>query len=274
MIYVTGDAELSDLPSATVFHALESLTGADALITPVDLPLTPALLPRHISSGATLVQIKHGHDLSSSISDRRLHFSLARMRETGARTSQCVLLFIGYMQEIEGDCYINSHLSMIVKSFWSVQSAIDKWTEEGGVYINLHKNSLIPIWAKKKEERLRHYLEEPKREIIASSQRLITELKDDPLQEVIEINDYRKTLITLPGIGAKSVRELTKAMKSSGAVLNFLNALTWLTTPRYVKDIYGVGKGTMQNIREYIGLEEGMGVYIMPDDNSQENTNG
>jgi len=77
---------------------LESLSGGDALVSIASLPppSSEALLKLHLQSGAVLVQIKHGHDLSSSMGER-LNTSLSRMHKAGAKPWQSILLFVGYL---------------------------------------------------------------------------------------------------------------------------------------------------------------------------------
>ncbi len=106
--YIDDYATEADMPEVmrkmAELPGLEAKTGADVMNSPLDVPLpsTNTLLQMHIKAGASLIQIKFGHDLISSIIDGRFKEAQARMVATGAMPWQCILLFIGFTTERDG----------------------------------------------------------------------------------------------------------------------------------------------------------------------------
>lgn len=248
---------------------LEALTGADFVVSPLDIPFVPALLQRHIDAGCYLVQRKSGLDLSSSVVER-LSTSLARMQALGAKQSQCVLVFVGVMV-----CDVNGEGKIDYKpihgfngsSFWIVQSAIEKWMERGGVYTNLSRIGLLGEWMVMKERHARIIMENPTCTVYETPDPLHEIIPSDPLQELVLVKDWRVTLASIKGIGKGKVESLItyintqyeEAQMERQATLT--DCILWMTNWELIKVVPGYGKGIYKSIRRWFGLSDGINLY-------------
>ena len=104
MIYIDPNEALNrslmpTIPDAVELPYLESIAGADLMLTIEPFPATTETLIRnHIKAGAILIQRKSGLDLSASVGER-MNSSLAKMKSMNARSWQSLLLFIGVLTE-------------------------------------------------------------------------------------------------------------------------------------------------------------------------------
>ena len=126
----TNSLTANHLPQGfTELSNLEELTGGDIMISIADLPkpVNDSLARLHIRNQALIIQVKHGHDITSSMG-YRLRESIRKMRDMGCYPYQATLLFIGYIiPDKNGYALINNQLSYNKnrKSTWlQVQSAI------------------------------------------------------------------------------------------------------------------------------------------------------
>jgi hypothetical protein len=238
---------MPDIPSSQAVNGLEEMTGADMMISPLEAPVaSEALIKVHLSKGAQLVQVKRGLDLTSSLGER-MNFSLSKMRSIGARQSQCVLLFVGVLTcDAQGNALVNGRDTG--RQFMHVQSAIEGWSDRGGVVTFLPRASLISEWCRMRSRRLKKYQGAPERTSYPDS---IVLYEDAPLQLVQPVRDARKTLVTLPGIGEERANMLWGAFGERAG-----DILIWLTHPVSPETrIKGIGDGTIDSIREYLGLD-------------------
>ena len=245
-----SNSKLPELPDSTTSNVLEEITGADLMVTLLKAPATnKMLIEKHIQSGALLVQRKHGLDLSSSIGER-LNKSLAKMQSVGARQCQCVLLFIGYLtSDDNGRGLINRQDTR--HDFFTVQASLSKWHDRGGVVEHLPKASLLQGWLDMKLRHLLEYEQKGEKEFIKPAP--VVHAKDEFLQVLVPVNDGRVMLSVLPGIGPKTANILWEYFKGDTA-----EALCCLTHPQTAHDIKGIGPKTIENVREYLGLDETM----------------
>lgn len=259
---------------------LEAMTGADFVISPLSVPFVPALLKEHIAAGAVLVQMKRGLDLSSSVVDR-MPASLARMHAVGARNSQCSLLFIGVLTcDVNGEGKINNQpiQNFNGQSYWVVVSAMEKWMERGGVVTSLSRLNLLPDWLILKEKHLKEFhFVEPVHTVYDPTDPLYEVEPDDPLQELVLVKDWRKTLMSFPGIGKTKIEALLSAIAKEHSETGNDNAVTlgecieWMTTWSLIRRVPGYGKGIYQNIRKWFGLEQpGTLISVAWDPNSND----
>ena len=265
----TPQSRCPSIPSAVTSVDLENLTGADFAISPLGMPFTTKFLPRHIDAGMLLIQRKSGGDFCASISDGRLYASLARMRATGARQWQCVLMTTGRYEPAK-----NGKVRIITPTFHddgrvttkrrlhthmhyaSVQSAIEGWTWLGGVYLPLSCDAEIPSWCARTEKRLKDKSGTKTRELWPAPPELYDPPeKDDPLQKPVLIKDWRAVLAAFPGVGPVRVTALRDAMLEHGTHDTLLWALIWATDKG--TRVRGWGKGTRRRVREMLGLEDG-----------------
>jgi len=222
---------------------MEADTGADIIISPLSMPINATLLQRHIDAGALLVQRKSGADLPASITDGRLYHSLAKMRMTGARQFQCVLLTTGhYWPTTKGK------VNIVTPSFPSgkvsrrrypqidyaaILSAIQGWTWRGGVYAApLTCDDEIPGWCTNTERRLKQIINQGNgRELWPMPPEFYDPPEaNDPLQELILVTDWRKILAAFDGVGPAKVNSLKNCMIEHGVEHTLIQALMWIAT--------------------------------------------
>ena len=159
---VRKGTKMPSIEGAVESPILEELTGADFMISTLNAPpVTETLIQKHVDNGALLVQRKSGLDLSSSIGER-LNKSLSKMIKMDTMQAQCILLFIGFMTEVDGKCHINKQDTRL--DFFTVQGAISKWHDRGGVVEFLPKPSLVEQWCKMKIAHLEEYKRKPIKE--------------------------------------------------------------------------------------------------------------
>ena len=132
-------SNLPHIPGAGKSDALEAISGADLMVTTLDLPAHSDTMVRyHAERGALLVQRKTGMDLVHSVGDR-LNDSLARMHEVAPKQSQRILLFIGVLTcNRDGDAVIDGRNTTM--KYWHVQGALDKWCDRGDVIVAFHNS--------------------------------------------------------------------------------------------------------------------------------------
>lgn len=259
---------------AQPFPGLEAETGADIIISALQMPLAPATLKHHIQAGALLIQRKSGLDLVSSIGGR-LWSSLARMRATGARQWQCVLLTTGVFlpDPRDGTClvavptvYPDGHVEWRYLShpeprqYSAVLSCLRHWCWYGGVVVQLPSDDLIPRWLEETELRL------VEKVVARLKGGVVKEIWDggeidwpddtgDPLQEPREVKDWRRILAAFPGVGPARATALREAMLRAGMADNLMQALVAITDPEPLS-VPGWGPGLRRRVREALGLEE------------------
>lgn len=261
---VRSNSTMPDIPDAIIVNGLEEITGADLMISTMQVPPNnEALINIHIQNNAILVQRKHGHDLSSSVGER-LNTSLSKMKALNAKYPQCVLLFIGFLTaDDQGIATINKQTTGM--PFFSVQSAISKWHDRGGVYENLPKASLLAEWCRMKLRNLDEYAAHPEKQQLASAPRVEIE---DELQVVYTINDARVMLSCIPGIGQKMVNTLWNEFGNASEILCYLTMLD------KDKKIKGLGPKTIEKAREYLGILDVFELQLVPTQEIMETGNG
>jgi len=241
---------------------LEELTGADIMLSPLNLPVTTdKIIQIHLNNNAILVQRKGGMDLKASMGER-MNDSLSKMRSYSIKSPQCVLLFIGVMS-INSDGYATINTQDTQTPFFNIQSAVSKWHDRGGVVEYIPRESLLKEWCDMKLKHLEEYKEHPEKQYIASPPAVGT--WDDILQKVHVVKDGRQLLACLPGIGNKIANLLWDEFDG-----NLITALCWLTTENSEKKIAGIGEKTKQNVKEYFGMDEVMYLTLEVDEDMLE----
>lgn len=209
---------MPQVEGAIVVDGLEEFSGADALISPIDLPATkPALIREHIDAGAMLVQMKRGFDLASSVG-LRLADSLIKMRGVAPIYCQRVLLFVGTLtSDHDGRAIIDGRRvdeNVPGVNYQACQSSIDSWGERGGLPLYCPRLSMLPDWLTRKEERLKKYIAEPKVYFYPEKPDLVEQdlaQQSTGLQIPIKINDGRVSLAYT--IGPKKAQIMWDACK-------------------------------------------------------------
>jgi ERCC4-type nuclease len=247
-------------------NGLEQLTGADVMISPEGLPYpsTEFLIKFHIKKGAFLVQLKFDHDLIASILDGRYKEAQSRMKLIGSAPWQRILLQVGFFyRDEENNICANGQKSIDVIGasarsfrFKYLLSIKTLWGARGGQFQEVATCDLIK-WFEAQEHCLKSLAESPQKFVWPSSPELYEnelEIMDNPnwiqkewrsAQELILIDDWRKMLMSLPGIGNKKARQIGQEYESW---LEFEKAI--ITNSLEIK---GIGKKTIDGIREFIG---------------------
>jgi len=274
------------IPSAGISKCLESVTGADVLITLKKFPAnTPAQVRRHVESGSILIQFKFGSDLISSITDERVNIALARMIECGARHQyQRVILGVGLylpdlktgktlvgrvMRQSAGKVSIRWRASEPEIDYRALATVRRRIGLRGGIFLNLTCDEEVIGELHAMESDLKFLSSYDKKELLHLSQ-FPPDPPDptDPLQIPIEVKDARKIIAAHRGIGPKKTNELWNVLREHNESVcegtdvdpepTLMQALSWiLETDRTwarPKKISGWGPGTLRNIKEQWGL--------------------
>lgn len=267
MIAVDSSEPERVLPGHLVSSALEELTGADILISPLDIPFAPGLLQEHIKAGAILVQRKQGMDLVASIGER-LASSQARMLSLGVRPFQCCLLFVGSLGfKQDGWTASMNGLDVPLKgeSYTILLGVFSKWILRGGVVETIARPAALDKWVSMKEAQLKDLRANPVHEVYKSPPPLL-EVSPDPFQELRLVKDWRVTLASLPSLGQKRIDALLATMKEAEAEISLISALLWLLDPEKVARVPGLPHNTSSKVRAYFGLDEDIQVSLHYDD--------
>lgn len=274
-----SDSRLPDIPGAQSSDILEKLTGADILVSPLNMPVIEVLLPRHIKAGALLIQRKSGADLPASVGSR-LWTSLARMRATGARQWQCCLLPTGFYLPntktgkvliVTPNFHKDGRVTFRTENFphmdyKSVQSSLRHFCWYGGVVHQLTCDDEIPGWCKVAEKRLMEKCKSGKtKEIWPDAEKLFDPpAKDDPLQEPVEVRDWRRILAQFDKVGPVRVTALRDAMlehHTDNTLFQALCLASW-SQREYLPKIKHWGKGTVQKVRDTLGVPDGFDITL------------
>ncbi len=249
---------------------LEALTGADIMISAAGMP-TPRdddMILSHIANGAKLIQVKFGHDLSSSIADDRLKIAQDRMLKTGAYPWQCMLLFVGIIREgKEGSVEINGQQTYNKRPmlWWGLDQAINYWIDRGGCYYPIYSGFLIQKHLENTQQRLNMYTNEefrtrhvlPKPPIFhketESEHPVLRKWKVGQKLEIID--DLRRLLCAIPSarIGQDKANSIFDYMELTEIRQDFSGFLSMLeqdeTGKCELEKVKGIGKGLSSAIR-------------------------
>lgn len=249
---------MPNIPGVSVSSILEALTGADVMVSAGEYPATTeTLIRRHVEGGAFLIQRKSGFDLIGSLGDD-LFESLGRMYAIARRPQQRILLFVGVLTESAGEVLIDGEVFQNRTDYFSVQGVLDKWVDRGGVVKFLPGEYLIPRWLKLQESHLREYADHPIKMVFGDAVQLTEIEPGDPLQTVRVVKDWRRTLVSLPGLGPELVQRVWEGTENLG------QALLLLTDPDFAGVIPGIGEGKIAAIRRYAGLSDDKFITIAP----------
>jgi hypothetical protein len=261
----------SNFPKLSIEHAwvdsLESLTGADALVTIENEP-TPSTERRvkfHLEQGAYLIQFKLGLDIASSVG-QRLHRSLYQMREIGAKNPQCVLAYVGIItSKDDGTVLINNRRVYPPKmQYDSLMTALYRWCDRGGVLNPIRRIELIENYLEGKLRDIPVYQQMPVKE----SYPVKIDYPDDPgdvMQVIVPVTDWRITLAAMPGVGLgpKKLNRLQDDILKAKEPDTLFNALRRLVDSDAPKT-RGIGKGIKGKVRTHLGLQEGQNLVVTP----------
>ena len=249
-----ANSRLPALPNAVQTPDLEAHTGADLLVSPLDIPATTeTLIRKHISAGAIMVQRKSGMDLIHSLGEV-LNGCLARMRDLGAQSGQCCLLFIGTLEAGQGGTAIVDGRE--ASQYWAVRGALSRWCHRGGHVVHLNADGEIPHWLDIIQRAVTEYREHPTKAFYAQKPYPPDPPKSvlDPLQLLLPVKDGRLVIASFPGVGPK--RAETLYHESGYHLGRALRLMTDPTSPKWQK-VPGWGVDSIRAVRALANLEDG-----------------
>lgn len=262
MIILSTDTTTNKpLPGAVQSPMLESVTGADIMISPVTLPVaSEMLIKKHVEAGAVLIQQKNGMDIIHSAQNQRLSSQLARMYEAGAKYSwQRVIMFVGKVEEKNGNAILNG---VEVGTWWQWQGIKDSlaWSR-GGVFVDLPSLDYAQLWLQAIDKTLPDRIARRYHEVyLPSDYPDDFPPQDDPLQLPIRVTDWRRPMWELckvanANIGPEILNNLRQTMLDNKADDTFFMALDWITSfSPLLPKVKGLGPKRKKAVKDYVGL--------------------
>lgn len=247
-------SRLPAISTAVQTPDLEAHTGADILVSPLDIPATTeTLIRKHIAAGAIMVQRKSGMDLVHSMGDV-LNGCLARMRDLGAQSGQCCLLFVGALEEGPGGCAVIDGRD--VSNYWGVRMALARWGHRGGTVAHLNADGEIPQWLALTQRAVYEYALKPTKDFYPAKAYPPDPPRDanDPLQLLLPVRDGRLILAAFHGVGPKRAEALYR--EAGYNVARALRLMTDPTSPKWQK-VAGWDARSITAVREQCNLEDG-----------------
>lgn len=247
--------------SGIPLKGLEAFTGGDLLITPLDKPKMVEIteskpsqiaLRKHTEAGL-LIQRKTGRDLTNSIIDGHLtKLVIAKMLMWSTAPW---LAFIGDIKcDRDGMCVIDGGVTNL--SYDQVQGALEAWQLRGGYYSCIGTDALFTKWVNRWHTKVQTWREDvalPPRQ----AQQVITGLLYDPIP-------WRATLATMPNIGNEKASKIAEYCGSLWASLHFLTTQDSLKCAGKPKNV--IGRGTINEIRGWLGLPDGTTLIPVTDE--------
>lgn len=223
------DTTMPTVPGAIEVPGLEARTGADWLLSPLDVDRahTDKQLAMHLVNGAQMVQAKRT-DLASSVG-YRLNESLARMRAICLQAlgrysaSQCALLPCGIHwpgkhgelwsgQLVQGArpyAYVEEQRKGNV-TYTGIESARAWWTLRGGVVLpDCLTLSELPAYLTRQLARLVECQQSPTKVVYPPKPTVPPqECEVDGLQLLVQASPTLRLLCAIPGIGIELARTI------------------------------------------------------------------
>lgn len=256
-------------------NVLENLTGADFLVSPLNLPVhSETLIAKHLQNGACLVQVKRLGDFpSSALETGNLHDMMDRMltfckkHHPKARPSQRIILSVGLFYEgKEGCLMIGKHEARGNVKYSQFRGAIERIFERDCVYTNECSGSKgLTNWLLNKEKHLIDNKKNPVKFVIQKPSPIYetVETTDElgmPLQQLVVIRDGRRILNGFRNLGEVRVTAVWEyANQSLGRSLVLLSDPYLLHDKNKPK---GVALGIIQDVRDELGLKDGEFFFI------------
>jgi len=227
---------------------LEERTGADLLVSTLNLPATSdKLLRRHCQDGL-LIQRKTAGDFAASITDGRLYRSLHKMLQWSPHPWLAV---VGRIENRNGYGFVDGVETL---QYNALMGALDYWQLRGGYYSILSNDDGFARWVLKWPERLEA--------VAANPEHIVTRT---PSQELLEDNRVG-FLAMLPGLGRGRARALLDASASAedaeGQGGNLARALC-IVTNRHGSGVRGIGEGTVKSVRDWLSIGEGQQLAVV-----------
>jgi len=261
MIYVdpTETRDNTRLPAALVSEAkdlpgLESMTGADILITPHDdHPLTELkdILPHHKSlqfhcNDGILIQRKSGQDLLGSIDD------LVEIEWRMQEWSDNPWLLVTDVREGKNGRVVAGGRNFKKWNYASISGVLDAWQDRGGSVKQLKDDDKIYQWVKSRERRCMVWLEEPEKKVSKKSKKR-GKVSHQSLRRIQDT--WCSTKWAFPaGIGRVMMESLARYIVNEWErPPTFANAIALACSDEVLK-VDGWGKVSLNNAREWYGV--------------------
>lgn len=289
-----ASSRLPEIEGAALSDCLESITGADVMVSLKKFPATnETLIRKHVESGAILIQLKFGSDLLSSITDERVNIALARMIEAGTKHQyQRVILSCGlYLPDfatgktLAGTVVAQSNGKVVIKwrgsepeiDYKSLATIRRRISMRGGTFLNLTCDEEVVPELRAMETDLKFLASNRDKELLHLP-KFAPDPPDpsDPLQTPREVKDARVVIAAFRGIGPKRTNDLWNALREHNERVlegtdvdrepTLMQALSWILEWNrgwvVPKKVPGWGKGTLGNVREQMGLLDGQDISV------------
>ena len=222
-----------------------------------------SVLYEYLYLGSIVVQRKSGADLIASVQGSRLGESLSRMNRAVPYRSQRMLLYTGVFSELNGNVVLDGKETGLKYSAFVM--ALTAWCNRGGTLINLASDAHTLEWIKLLEKQLESYKHEDFKYVF-SDVYFPDDMPDvdDILQLPVEVNDWRKTMVTFPGLGSDRVNALRTYLENKFGVASLWNALQVATSKSATK-IHGWGPKSVSNSRAWLGIPDTYELVLQPE---------
>jgi hypothetical protein len=237
---------------------LETLTGADVLMTAKECPLAK-LSPRmprpllnaflDVTSHGILMQRKSGADLVHSLTD--LDSILLRMREWVGQRGEAWLVSTGvHDEDMAGNIVIDGRSTSV--RYTRVMARVSLWQRRGGYYVNLTNDRRLVSWCQRWEQ---SWFGKPEIKVVRTPNVVLV---DAP---------YWDHLTVIPGVGHKialAIHEwLPEGHKTLGDALAYLS---WVENYNPKDKPDGVGPSLFVKTSKWLGMREGEAfrTYVVP----------
>lgn len=294
---LSRDSRMPQVPGAQVSDCLEAVSGADLMVSTLQMPATTETLVRkHAQGGAIFIQRKSGFDFVSSILDERINVALARMLDIGTvhQYQRCVMATGFFMPETdgailvgrpeisaEGNTYIHLRRYEPVIQYVSMATIRRRIAMRGGWLLPLTCDREIPGELHNMESDLEYLSAQPTKDLLD-----LPNLPpdppdpDDPLQRPVEVRDGRVVLAAFQGVGVGRATSLYKTVKGYNKIgrppergfteadwePTTLQLLTWAAKSKAnVYDFPKIplwGRGTHDAVRKQLGLYPGQELSV------------
>jgi len=287
------------IQSASTSVDLERLTGADVLISSLEVPCTTETLLRiHLKSRCILIQVKRMGDLLSSIVDKRINLAIAKMREwTDAPWQRVIMstgIFVPNLREghtLIGKPVLQNERTLVplhspepVLPYRAYATIRRRIAMRGAAYLPLTGNEELVIELLAMERDFLYLKDKSIKDLFISDEEFPPDppLDDDPLQQVRIVRDGRRILAAFDGIGpvkATSMWNTIKEWNQENRPLErgftpqsweptTMQLLTWACMSKERRKLVGLpkvsgwGEGMYGKVREQLGLGEGEDVRV------------
>jgi hypothetical protein len=243
---------LINAASYTPISNLESLTGADILVSPwddlpnplkVNFPPHEAILHRHCQNGC-LIQRKSGHDLLGSI--HKLDHILYRMLQW---CKNPWLVYTRIRQSRNGLAIVTGSKRRSKWRWSSISGKLDSWRDCGGSVKSLLCDTDLPDWLESRRIAVDKWQDEPEKVLSGKTPQRPIAIRSD------EQNFFNTLRLFPPGVGEKSVENLITYTATKLHLPPTAWVVCQVASSEESLKVRGWGKVRMQDMREWLGYD-------------------